>query len=79
MKIEYKVISRLDGGRVEITNIISEDGMNVYSFGYSFNDLVMKKGEIISEKEFRTKIQIIRESEKKALGEIKGKVEVNTV
>ena len=73
MIIEYKIT----GNRMrKVTKITSQDGINVNSFGYTFSDVNMKQGEILSEKEFNNKISRIRKCEKTSLGESKGKVTV---
>lgn len=53
MIIETKKRMRNKENVREIIKITSHDGEDVTAHGYFFNDVVMKKGEIISEKEFQ--------------------------
>ncbi len=60
----------------EITQIISHKLEDVGVFGYTFNEVNLKKGEILFERDFQNKINLIRKCEKEVFGEQEGKVKL---
>jgi len=64
MIVETKKILKNGKNLRKITKIVSQSG-EVQSFGYAFNKVSLKDGELIPEREFQNKIRIIRKCEKK--------------
>ncbi len=73
MIIEY---SKIDSERIKVMRITNILGINIDSFGYAFSSVNLAIGEIISQKEFNNKINIIRKCEKIVFKGEKGEIKV---